>query len=283
VTDKKTVMIDTSDAALEVVLQGIKGPLIVMLPAGGRGAEDFNFLADELTRAGWRTAAVNPPGAGNSTWDAGISTGLLESLTLHDYAKDVCEIIKFLDGIPAVLLGHAWGSRVARCLAADFPACVRCTVLLAAGGKIPMAPEAVEAMQKLGQRLTRQERLATLKAGFFADASDPSAWMTGFWRDFGKAAISAAQSTPLDDWWSGGEAPTLVVQGKEDRCAPPENGHLLKETYGDRITVIDIDNAGHALLPEQPLAISQAVIHYLEGLPAYGGAGGDPGSGFESC
>jgi pimeloyl-ACP methyl ester carboxylesterase len=85
--DKKTVMIDAGDAAIEVVLQGNDGPLIVMLPSGGRGAGDFSLLANELANAGWQTAAVNPRGAGNST-------GPLENLTLHDYARDVSEVIK---------------------------------------------------------------------------------------------------------------------------------------------------------------------------------------------
>jgi pimeloyl-ACP methyl ester carboxylesterase len=235
-TDKKTVMIDTGDATIEVVLQGENGPLIVMLPSGGRGAEDFRDLAKALANAGWQTATVNPRGAGNSE-------GPLENLTLHDYAKDVSGVIKTLEGAPAVVLGHAWGNRVARCLAADVPECVHCLILLAAGGKVPMAPEVVEAMQKLREGLSEKEALSAMKTAFFADASDASVWMTGFWPGSVRANRIAAVSTPLDEWWSGGEVPVLVIQGKEDRCALPENGHLLKQEFGDRITVIDIDNA----------------------------------------
>ena len=82
--------------------------------AGGRGAADFDFLAKELNTAGWRTVSINPRGAGNSK-------GSLEDVTLHTYAEDVSEIIKNLDGIPAAVLGHAFGNRVARCFAADYP------------------------------------------------------------------------------------------------------------------------------------------------------------------
>ena len=135
-------MIKTADADIEVTLQGNSGPWVVMLPSGGRGADDFSFLANQLALAGWQTAAVNPRGAGNST-------GPLENPTLHDYARDVSEVIKALNAVPAVVLGHAWGNRVARCLACDFPEYVRCLILLAAGGKVPMAPEVVEAMQRL--------------------------------------------------------------------------------------------------------------------------------------
>jgi pimeloyl-ACP methyl ester carboxylesterase len=256
-TDKKTVMIKTVDSDIEVTLQGKSGPWVVMLPSGGRGAHDFSFLANELSNAGWQTAAVNPRGAGNST-------GPLENLTLHDYARDVSEVIKALNAIPAVVLGHAWGNRVARCLACDFAEYVRCLVLLAAGGKVPMAPEVVEAMQRLREKnLSLRKTLTAIKTIFFADASDPSVWLTGFWPESGRANRIAAETTPLDDWWSGGEVPVLVIQGMEDRCAFPENGHLLKEEYGDRITVIDIENAAHALLPEQPELIAQIIINYL--------------------
>jgi pimeloyl-ACP methyl ester carboxylesterase len=252
-------MIKTANARLEVVLQGENGPWIVMLPAGGRGADDFNLLGDELAKAGWQSAAVNPRGAGNSQ-------GPLQNLTLHDYAEDVAGVIEALDGTPAVVLGHAWGNRVARCMAADYPAKACCVILLAAGGKVPMAPEVVEAMRRLRDGLTGQEVLTALKTAFFAEASDPSAWATGFWSDAVRASKIAAESTPLGDWWSGGEAPALVIQGKEDRCALPQNGYLLKSQFGDRITVVDIDHAAHALLPEQPELIAGIIIKYLEEL-----------------
>jgi len=253
----QTMMIDTGDAEIEVIVRGEKGPLIVMLPSGGRGASDFDFLAKDLSQAGWRSAAVNPRGAAGSK-------GPMEDITLHTYAKDVSEIIKSLDGIPSAVLGHAFGNRVARCVAADYPELVRCLVLLAAGGKVPIPPETIEAMGKLRKGLSAHDTRSALKVAFFAKVSDPAAWMTGFWPDSVKANRAAVGSTPLDDWWSGGEGPVLVIQGKEDRCALPENGYALKAEFGDRVTVVDIDNAAHALLPEQPELIAETVINYLK-------------------
>ena len=34
--------------------------------------------------------------------------------------------------------------------------------------------------------------------------------------------------------------------------ALPENGRLLEAEFGDRVELIEIDGAGHALLPEKP-------------------------------
>jgi pimeloyl-ACP methyl ester carboxylesterase len=256
-TDKLTKVIDTGAAEIEVVLRGKKGPLIVMYPGNGRGAEDFDHLADALYEAGWRSAAINPRGAAGSK-------GPLEGLTLHSYTGDIAAVIEALDGTPAAVLGHAFGNRVARCFAVDYPKMVRCLVLLAAGGKLPMAPEVIEAIGKLRKGLSLEEIRASFKTAYFAKGSNPDAWLTGVWPKSMKANRIAGKATPLKAWWSGGEAPTLVIQGKEDRCALPENGYLLKKEYGGRITVIDIDNAAHALLPEQPHAIAQAVIHYLK-------------------
>ncbi len=256
-THRCTKVIDTGDAEIEVVLHGKKGPLIVMYPGNGRGAEDFDDLADALYEAGWRSAAINPRGAAGSI-------GPLEDITLHAYTGDIAAVIKDLDGFPAVVLGHAFGNRVARCFAVDYPEMVRCLVLLAAGGKLPMAPEVKAAIGKLRQGLSTDEIRAAFKIAYFAKASNPDAWLTGVWPKSMRANRIAGQSTPLEEWWSGGEAPTLVIQGKEDRCALPQNGYLLKNEFGDRITVMDIENASHALLPEQPELIAEIIINYLK-------------------
>ena len=255
--EKRAMKIDAGDAEIEVILYGEQGPLIAMLPASGRAAEDFNYLSEALSEAGWRSAAVNPRGAAGSK-------GKLDAITLHTYAADLAAVINALQGVPAAVLGHAYGNRVARCFATDYPEMVRCLVLLAAGGKVPMAPEAMEAMGKLRKGLEADETRSALKTAFFAKDSDPSAWLTGFWPESIRANGIANRATALEAWWSGGNAPMLVIQGKEDRCALPENGYLLKEEYGDRITVVDIDNAAHALLPEQPKVIAEAVINYLK-------------------
>ena len=72
--------------------------------------------------------------------------------------------------------------------------------------------------------------------------------------------------TPADTsfWWSaGGKVPILVIQGLQDLLAPPGNAHLLKNEFPTRVTLVELDRAAHALLPEQPDAIAAAVLTYL--------------------
>src|SRR5438477_3312757 len=66
----------------------------------------------------------------------GGSCGSLDGATLHDLASDVAGVIKAIGCGPAHLVGHAFGNRIARCLAVDQPPLVRSVTLLAAGGLI---------------------------------------------------------------------------------------------------------------------------------------------------
>jgi len=53
-----------------------------------------------------------------------------------------------------------------------------------------------------------------------------------------------------------------VIQGIKDEAAPVENGRLLKEELGERVTVVDIPNAGHLQPREAPGPVADAVIAF---------------------
>ncbi len=55
----------------------------------------------------------------------------------------------------------------------------------------------------------------------------------------------------------------LVVQGLADRLAPPENGRALNDEFPRRTRLIELAHAGHALLPERPVAIAEAALAFL--------------------
>jgi pimeloyl-ACP methyl ester carboxylesterase len=111
--------------------------------------------------------------------------------------------------------------------------------------------------------LPEAERLDAIRAAFFAPSSDPTVWRDGWWQSGAAAQAGANRATPREDWWEAGSTPLLVIQGLDDRMAPPANGHALKETLGDRAQLVDLPDAGHALLPEQPEAIAKAIIPFL--------------------
>jgi pimeloyl-ACP methyl ester carboxylesterase len=254
-----TRLVMVGDAVLEAVIEGA-GAAVVLLPAGGAHVSYLAPLAQRLTAAGFRTVAVNFRGVGTST-------GTLDGLTLHHLAADVAGVIEALAAGPAHIVGHAFGNRVARCLATDRPDRVRRVVLLAAGGWVPTDPEARQAVDRLRhETLTAAERLALRQAAYLSPVSDPRLlaqvessprWAAGDLTE----AIS--QATPVAEWWAGGTAPILVVQGLDDRRAPPSNGWALRDQVGDRVRVVDLPRAGHFLVLEQPQAVADAVTAFL--------------------
>ena len=70
----------------------------------------------------------------------------------------------------------------------------------------------------------------------------------------------------MEDWWGAGNASILVIQGLQDRVAPPQNGYDVKAIAGDRATIMDLDGASHALLPEKPHEIEKMVLQFLHEL-----------------
>ncbi|MBP1715444.1 MAG: alpha/beta hydrolase, partial [Deltaproteobacteria bacterium] len=95
----------------------------------------------------------------------------------RELAEDTAAVIENLKGQPAVVVGHAFGNRVARMLATQRPELVRAVVLLAAGGKAPMDPSIRDSLGKcLDLALPEAERLEHVRRAFFAPGHDPSVW-----------------------------------------------------------------------------------------------------------
>lgn len=144
-------------------------------------------------------------------------------------------------------------------------------ILVAAGGKVEPQPEAQRALMTLFTPTASE-----------AEVLDAMNWMVGapenasrVWERFkgdrapaaAGAQMAVAQATPLADWWSpAGEVPYLVIQGLKDQAAPVENGHLLRDELGDRVSVIDIPNAGHLQPLEAPGPVAHAVIAFARRL-----------------
>jgi pimeloyl-ACP methyl ester carboxylesterase len=249
-------IVPTPSGQIEVWIEG-EGPSAVMIPSLGRGVADFDDLAHRLVDEGFQVLRPQPRGVG-------ASAGAMSEITLHDLAADVACAIEALGSAPAMVVAHAFGQRVARVLAADRPDLVSGIAMLAAGGKIPPLPGAQEALAGVFRTdLPDAERMEHIRFAFFAPGNDPAVWREGWYRDTARAQQAAGRATPVDGWWNAGAAtPLLIVQGLQDTIAPPENGHLMQRELGARVELLDIDGAGHALLPEQPDAIARAVIAF---------------------
>jgi pimeloyl-ACP methyl ester carboxylesterase len=261
------MMVDRGDVRIEVLAQG-SGPVLVILPSRGRGAGDYDAVAAMLASDGFRVLRPQPRGIGKSI-------GPLSGLTLHDYAADVAGVIEHERSGPVVVVGHAFGNYVARVLATDRPDLVRGVVLAAASaGKVPpgvqetpIAPAVSEAIDKSGDlSLPDEQRLKYVQLAFFAPGHDPRVWLDGWYPDAMKSQAAATTKTPVDTWFAAGKARILDLQAENDTVAPRRFAGVLKAELGDRVTVVVIPNAGHALAPEQPQAMAKAVAAFARSL-----------------
>ena len=233
------------------------GPTLVLLPGLGRSGHDLDAFGVYLTAAGYRVLLPEPRGMG-------ASTGGLDGITLHDLARDIAAAIGTLCDGPVVVIGHAFGNRIARCLAADRPALVDLVVLLSSSGKVQPTPAIAEAI-RLAQAIDTPAdiRAEAVRAAWFAPGSDIAPWLDGWSQPVMRAYLAAAAATPVDEWWTAGSAEVLIVQGLCDVSAPVGNGRLLHAEIGTRATLIELADVGHALPVEKPALVASTVIDFM--------------------
>jgi pimeloyl-ACP methyl ester carboxylesterase len=250
------VMVTRGDARLEVLAQG-EGPPIALLPSLGRGATDFDPIAERLADAGFRVLRPQPRGIGQST-------GPWQGVKLEDLAADVAAVVEHHNNGPAFVVGHAFGNRVARMLATARPEIVRAVGLVAANvGRNPSPPDVRAAIRMSADTSAPdEERVKAMQFVFFAPGSDARIWLDGWHPEVLAAQRIAGDLTPRTIDYAAGRAPVLYIQPSHDPLAHVEDAEEYRRAVGDRVTVMVIPNSAHAVIVEQPEAVSNALIHY---------------------
>jgi pimeloyl-ACP methyl ester carboxylesterase len=252
----ETRTVPHGDAVIEYHIDG-RGPPVLMIPSLGRPATDFDDLAARLAAAGYTTVRPEPRGVGRSS-------GPMKDVTMRDLAADFLASVPSESG-PIIVIGHAFGQRVARTLATEYPDRVKTVIMLAAGGKAPMRPGANDALRAVfDPKLSPDKHLEVVRFAFFAPGNDPAVWRDGWYPAVAEMQRAANATQKIEEWWGAGKASMLVIQGLQDVVAPPENGRMIKEEYGERATLREIDGIGHAMLPERPIEIAAAVLAFLD-------------------
>jgi len=243
---------------IEVLVDG-SGPAVVLLPSSQRDSLDFDEVAWQIAQAGYRVLRPQPRGMGHSR-------GPMEGVDLSVLARDVVLAIDRLGGGRAVIVGHAYGHFVARVVDLEHPSRVRGVVVLGAAAKV-FPPGMVESLAIAADpRKPREERLKQLQFSMFAPGNDASSWLEG-WHPEVREAYRRAGTTPSKEvWWPVSTAPILDLQGAEDPWRPLATRNELKDMLGDKVTVQVIPRAGHALIPEQPAAVSDAIVEWIRTL-----------------
>ncbi len=254
-------IISTGPVSIETYVDGDgNGPDVVVLPSYGRdGGEDFDPFSAALAEAGYRVLRPQPRGTARS---AGPMTGV----TIDDLGDDVASVIGRLGHGPAVILGHAYGNFVARTVATNHPGKAR-AVILAAASTRAVPPEINNAPFVAGDpALPEEKRLAALRLAFFAPGHDASVWLSGWYPQTLAMQRAAVTGIDIGRYWSAGTAPILEILAEYDPFHPKDQWEDLRTQLGPRVTSTVISEASHALFPEQPGAVANAVLEYLASL-----------------
>ncbi len=253
----RSEIVKTRSGEIELHVSG-DGPAVVMLASLGRGAEDFTDLAARVAAEGYGAICMQPRGIGGSR-------GSLEGVSFDDLARDVGAVLDWAGERPAILIGHAFGNRLARNAALLFPDKVKALILLAAGGQVPIPPNVgADLMACFDESLSAEAHLGCVQRGFFAPGNDPAVWQDGWYPTTALMQSNAVRTSDHTAWKLGGGQPMLVVQALQDAIAPPANAQALAEAAPDRIRIVEIDGAGHAMLPERPAEIAARVLAFLK-------------------
>ena len=257
--ERHRVLLADGPARIDVIVEG-RGPAVVMLPSSQRDSEDFDDVAARIAAAGFKVLRPQPRGMGGST-------GPMQGLSLRVLASDVAATVRQLGDGRAVLVGHAFGHFVARVADLDHPALVRGVVVAGGAARTFPAGMAESLATASDPTQAREARLRGLRHAFFAPGNDPEPWLAG-WHPELRAAYREAGAVPAKDlWWPVSHAPILDLQGADDPWRPAASRNELKDVLGSKVTVQVIPRASHALLPEQPAAVADAIVAWARTLP----------------
>lgn len=252
--DAELKTVANGDATIAYYAQG-EGPIVLFIASTGRGNAEFGDLASDLAGRGFRVLRPEPRGIGESV-------GPMEDVSFHDFGNDVAAVIHNEGGGPAIVAGHAYGNWIARTVAADHPEMVRGVVLVAAGAR-KWPKELSDAITMINDPAsTEEQRLQGLRTAFFAPGSDPHPWLEGWHADVTRSQRAARKQTEQSDWWDAGGKPILDLQAGQDPFRPAASRNELAEEFGDRVTVVVIEGASHALPAEKPKEVADAIAKW---------------------
>ncbi|MBL1072803.1 alpha/beta hydrolase [Nocardia sp. 2] len=260
-----------------------EGPLVVLSHGIGDSRAAFRFLAPALAAAGYRVAAADMRGHGESSMNWTSHDGS-EAISRTDVAGDLLALIRHLGG-PAVIIGHSLSGGAATIAAAQAPELVSGVIELGpftktqkfAAGALFTTPRyrrgmthlmGALAFKSLGQWQKYLDVAYPIKP---ADYPEYMAALAEKLREPGRFAefLKTGKSTPAD-----AEAhlpkltrPALIVMGTEDPDFPDPKAEaeaavaLMPAGIG---SVALVEGAGHYPHAESPDRVAELALAFLK-------------------
>jgi 3-oxoadipate enol-lactonase len=206
---------------------------------------------------------------------AGQSDLPKEPYTLETLATDGLALLDYLEIKQAIIIGHAFGGRVAQIFTRDNPDRVSALIVCGTGGYFPpklnSIPEHIQNAQSndcaareeffltnyCGSQFASQqpERARLLLDEILSDRPDPTA------NEYRRHAV---QATPSATYWGATpiSIPVLLLYGTEDRFGTAENARDLASRL-KQARLAWIDGAGHMAIREQPERMLQEISRFI--------------------
>lgn len=194
--------------------------------------------------------------------------------TLADTAADADAVLTAEHIDRAVVIGHAWGGRVAQVFARDYPHRIRALVIIGTGGQIaPTLPvEDAKALREFARVGDRNGWEAALERcycapGFRQRQADAFRAMADLlWHKRpNPAAAWDSRVCPSESYWGKARVPTLLLYGAEDRNGTPANAADLAGRL-PQARLVTIEQAGHFVVREQPDRIVREIAAFIDSL-----------------
>ncbi|MGE4549976.1 MAG: alpha/beta hydrolase, partial [Opitutales bacterium] len=235
------------------------GEAVVCLHGAGSHSRFFALVMEALEgRRG--VLAFDQPGHGRS--------GELDSLGAIDRMAQFTGAL--CDGLGLerpVLFGHDMGGAVALELALERPDRVRALVIGAAGERIDVSDTRLEQARRVSEGKERRPFDPSNFSGKTPPEVIKKAFMWGLKTDpratYGD--LLACRDWDVSEELSAIQAPTLVIHGSDEHDSVKARATALAEKLPHAQIEI-IAGAGHALLPEAPESLAEAVDTFLGGL-----------------
>ena len=253
-------VIRDGDIEIETFIYGEGADTLIIAAGNGRPAAQLEELARNIAADGVQVVTYNYR-------TIGVSKGLIEGITLHDFADDVWRIADAMNLDKVHLGGKTYGNRVMRTAAADRPDRTLSVILIGAGGDI-LPSEEVQAMywRWLDPNTPREEWRKLQGELMFAPGNEhlsSRSALIGSYPQLAAAQVKASNGTPKGEWAGGGTAPMLALTCLKDRIAVPENALNLAKSR-PRTWVVGIPGCGHNMIYERPQEITRLILDFIK-------------------
>jgi 3-oxoadipate enol-lactonase len=243
--------------------QGQGEPVLLIMGLGW--ASNMWHRTRPVLAARHRTLAFDNRGAGRSDVPPGpYSMALL--------ASDAAAVLDAAGVERAHLLGASMGGMIAQEFALQYPNRLRSLILASTAAGGPRAVQAdPEAIQLLFRRDPNPEERAKAAVPFIYDSGTPreridqDLAVLSEWYPHPEGYLAQLQGIlawEADSRLSKITAPTLVINGENDRLVPSANGSLIAERIPGAKLVL-LPHASHIITTDQSAAAHQALLEFL--------------------